>query len=465
MSLLNDKINIELLQNSEQFPENNINPYKNKTIQNNRSNNFPKIIKKKIFLEKEQEFNPITQRYLDVSLHKSIENSEKQTIINHIKNAYAKEIDSECSYNIISLEDKYSHNKKQNFNYLSPNISRRIKNLNYNTEIKNQKPYNILSNLPLKIHHFLPPEKRDTLPNIEGNTEGGITNVKHKKILFSNIKEPLIDYNIINNEYFEFNDEKAKVDKEIQKLNLAKKYNNIKTYDFIKGKFTNPELIKLNNSQTVDNPHSTKESEHIKKSQKLFINPINFKITDFDEQKKLDTIENNKKERFRMKNAIDNFYREKNTNDQRLSENRLKNRFCSVEKNKQDNINEYVFNRNKRIIQDHLSTEPPNIGYRNENKTLTKWKKIMKYSNPNNNCDKKSVHEFGVDKNDIDERYEINMNQRNKILKNNPIKLYFNLDNKNENYNDINKVNKSINLIRNIPLHKVQINKAKFFGS
>ena len=452
------------LQNNNQFSENIINPYKNKTIQNIRINFYPKRITKKIILEKENEFNPITQKYLDTSLQKNIENHEKQIMINHIKNAYEKEIDSECSYDIIKLKDKHSPYKKNNFNYLSPNISHKIKNLNYNTELKNQKPYNILSNLPLKLHHFLPPEKRDNLPDIEGNNEGGIIPIKNKKILFNDIKIPIIDYNIINNEYFEFNDEKTKVDKEIQRLNLAKQYNNLKTYDIIKGKFANADLDKKNNSKTVDNPRSTKETEYIKKKQKILLNPINYKISDFDEQKKLDKNEYNKKERFRMKEIIDNYNREKNTNDQILSEERIKNRFCSLEKNKKDNINQYIFNRNKRVIQDHIQTEP-NTGYRNEDKILTKWKKIMKYSDQNNNnFNEKPVYEFGVDQNDIDERYEKCMNQREKILKNNPIKLKIKLE-KNINNNNVTKVNNSINLIRNIPLHKVQINKAKFFGS
>ena len=92
------------LQNNDQFSENIINPYKNKTIQNIRLNFYPKRVTKNMILKKEQEFNPITQKYLDASLQKNIENKEKKIMINHIKNAYEKEIYSECSYDIITLK-------------------------------------------------------------------------------------------------------------------------------------------------------------------------------------------------------------------------------------------------------------------------------------------------------------------------------------------------------------------------
>ena len=205
---------------------------------------FPKHITTKMIFDSQRQFNPITQKYYDEKKDEKIAKKSKNTLISMISNGYDKQLEVESTYDIINLK-----NKLQYFNYEDlPKKSKaefRKNDNQFNYEKNNVKPYNIISNLSLRKHNFVSPELRPINDDELIKSDEGLGYKRSNLINKVNINEKFSrDFDIINNRYKMFNNEKMYTEKQIQNLNAIKKTQNNKTYDIIRARFINPNLEK-----------------------------------------------------------------------------------------------------------------------------------------------------------------------------------------------------------------------------
>lgn len=188
------------------------------------SNPQPKFITNKMVKDKEHVFNPISQKYYEESRNSQIKFEESKKLVSAIANGYDNKLRMEQTFDIVNLKDKlkgfeghsnYPKPKKDNVNKKNLEVSR--------------VNYNILSNITLDKHHYLPEECR---PKIEEKNQN-----KSNKINLVNYK----DYNLITNKYTFNHEEKAKVDMEIEKYAAAQNYWKIHDYNLITGKYYDKE--------------------------------------------------------------------------------------------------------------------------------------------------------------------------------------------------------------------------------
>ncbi len=184
------------------------------------SNPKPNIISHKFMKERENIFNPVSQQYHNDNLRNSIIKSEKEILTNEIAKNYDKALRIQQTYDIINLKDKfkafqghpdYPHNKGEE------NIKKKLESSHVN--------YNILSNITLDKHNFLPPEKRPVIETLKHVKENPVQAKYYK------------DYDLLSNNYKRNHEDKIKVDKQIAEFTSAKNYWKTHDYDLINGKF------------------------------------------------------------------------------------------------------------------------------------------------------------------------------------------------------------------------------------
>jgi len=361
---------------------------------------FPKHITTKMISDSYREFNPITQKYYNEEKEKKVLENSKKNSISMISNGYDKQLEVESTYDILNLNNKLSY-----FNYKdSPKKSEGTYNINpnqFNYEKANVKPYNIISNLSLRKHNYLSPELRPKNDNDLLKSDEGLIfkhNIQNKLDSKMNNKYGR-DFNIINNRYKIYNDEKIFTENQIENLTALKKIKNLKKYDFIKGEYFIPDIQKDKNKK-VDKNYIVR-------------NPINNMIYDKAEQKRLDEIDYNKKKRFQASDQLDNFHHSVSNN---IEAKRL------IDEQTYFNPFEYRI-MNKRGY-DILTTEPKTLSELNKNlteiqsqKLITSWDKLKNNSDVNNNTFKnKKIYKAEYDESDIDINYSNYMKLRKPTL-------------------------------------------------
>jgi hypothetical protein len=206
------------------------------------------------------------------------------------------------------------------------------------------------------------------------------------------------DFNIINNRYKIFNEEKMKTENEIKNLTALKKIKNLKKYDIIKSEYYDSE--KKDNKKFVDKNYIVR-------------NPINNMIYDKEEQKKLDEIEFNKKKRFQAGDKLDDFRHSVGYN--------IEGRRLMMEQNY---FNPFEYKILNKRGYDILTNDPKTLSELNKdltdiqsNKLITDWDKIKNNSDKNNNTFKtKKIYKAEYDESDIDINYSNYMKLRKPIL-------------------------------------------------
>ena len=358
--------------------------------------NFPGYVTHKFQKEQENSFNPITQKYTDLSQEKSIKKYDNQVKIDDISKAYDNELSLESTYNVINLknklqslnysEDKYFHNNK-----MPKNNS--ITNKNFN------KPYNIISNNPFNIQHYLPTELREKLPGPETSNEG-IIPIKKKRNYYNDKYNK--DFDIINNRYIFFHKEKETAEKEIQALKAAKKIQNLKTYDIIKRKFINPE-IEENYRKTIElqNSKGKKVSKDKSRNKNYVIcNPLNNQVYDKDAQKAQDEKEHEKLNKFRLRDKIENLYRNTDINN----EMKIENKFKTIGKEFEIKI---INDRGYDIINHSPFNEKNKMLRHKTYKEMSDWEKLKSLADEKNSTfGKKTIYKSMYDKSDVTENYK-----------------------------------------------------------
>ena len=129
----------------------------------------------------ENYFNPILQKYNDDGINKQLFSMENKDLKDKLALYYDKQLANEQTYNIINLKDKLKGFENH------PNYPKQEKNkIKLIEENFHKKCYNIISNISLSKHNFLPPEQRPKCKN--ENSE------EKPKLINSNIYK---DYDII----------------------------------------------------------------------------------------------------------------------------------------------------------------------------------------------------------------------------------------------------------------------------
>ncbi len=366
-----------------------------KNAYNFNSSHFPDHVTHKFIKEQDNSFNPILQKYSDITEEKVNKDFDKICKTENISKGYDYELNLESTYNIINLknklkglnysQDKYIHNKRQ-------------KN---NAEIsKLFKPYNIISNNSFKKQHYLPPELRERFGDLANCTEG-IMPIKKKKNYYND--KYTKDFDIINNKYIMFHKEKEATEKEIQSLAAAKKIQNLRTYDIIKRRYINPEIeenfrksTELKQISKINNAVKDK----IKNKNYIIYNPINNEVYDKEAQKKQDEKDYEKIEKYRLKNKIESLYRNVDINNDIKNEDKYKTISKVLEK-------KIIDDRGYNIINNTIFDDNNKINKNKRFKIMSDWEKLKSLADEKNSTfDKKEIYKSLYDNSDVNENFK-----------------------------------------------------------
>ena len=430
----NRKGEIAIIPNDSSWSEKMKNYQKSKDVFYYNNTDFPKIITKEMIFSSEGKFDPITQKYVDPKADDSIKKSTKKRQLNIISNGYDRQLENESTYNIINLANKLKHfnyEEPSNKRHLSKNLIKdKLKENQFNYEINNKKPYNILTNISLKDHNYLSPRLRPTNSDrLIKMSKDGLFEFDKKKDKITELEKYKRDFNIINNEYHLFNKEKKETEKEIQNLNAVRKMQNRKTYDILNCKYINPTL-EAEFAKNLENKQKIWLST-IKDKNFIIRNPINNNIYDKKKKKKLDDIEERKKRRFNINNKVENYYHsignniETHKNEMSLSHG---NPLDLNVKNKRgyDIISGSNFvDKNKKSRNDDYSGDI-NMAQKKAGQYYDNWEKIKLKADENNTISSKPIYREPYDYTDVDKNYEKYLKNRKTTLVNstNIIKSY-----------------------------------------
>ena len=204
-----NRFNQELFLDDPKWGDNLRNYQKLRDIFHYESKVFPKHITTKMVNDSYREFNPITQKYYNNEKELNMAQNSKKNSLSMMSKGFDKQLEVESTYNIINLKNKLAYfniddsSKKTNLEYGNNQNQ-------FNYEKNNLKPYNIISNLSLRKHNFVPPELRpENDDNLIKSNEGLIfRNTDNNQLNEKMNNKYGRDFNIINNRYKLFNDEK-----------------------------------------------------------------------------------------------------------------------------------------------------------------------------------------------------------------------------------------------------------------
>lgn len=231
-------------------------------------------------------YNPILQQYTDPSVETQVKQAENTNLVDTLAKNKDRALRYEQTFDVINFDDKLKGLENQD-GYPKP----KSKNKNVVGGTKTFTEYNILSNLAFTDHHYLPPEERPKAPKEKPQ--------ENKKVTTTGLR----DYNIITNRYLELNDEKVVVDKEIERLNAAKKYWKTHDFDPVNIQYFDPEKEDkfVADRTQEEKTHGQDWVQKLPKSWKEeggLYNPVNGKIQDEKRLWERDLKEKNKRKRY-----------------------------------------------------------------------------------------------------------------------------------------------------------------------
>ena len=319
-------------------------------------------------------FNPILQKYNNISLNSKMVKKEKDEIINSIITSRDYQLSKEQTYNIINLEDKLKGFEKYPNYPKQKDIIKSRKKIIYHP-----KNFNILSNIPLDIHHYDKPENR---PKITSKSESPnfktLPNIPFYK-----------DYDIISNRYKFFNEEKNIVDKAINKIHTAKLFFKKNDYNPIKGSYFNNEKEKefqkkRLQTQLTWGKEKFKNMPKCAKGKSDVYNLITTHVVDPIEMNRILKEEKDRIQRYGIRYQLEKFYRNRNFSQDFQDEMRNNNK-VSFERFKIEDQRQYnILNLKDKPYKEHCKNVTK--GYQ------TVWETILSGANNNNTFDKKQIY-------------------------------------------------------------------------
>lgn len=346
----------------------------------------PSYITEKQVKLNDQLFNPILQIYNDKAKEDNLKLSEKTNLLESIAKNQDHQLQKEQTFNVVNLRDRLK-GFENDPNYPMPKayISR-AKDIN-----KNRIGYNILSNKPLSEHHYDKPENRPKTENYPTSKSTRTTSLLAAR-----------DYDIISNKYKEYNEEKLKVDKEINTIQTAKLFYKKNDYNPIKGRFFDETkestyLFNKNERDKTWGMEYNKQKPKCAKGQSDLYNLINMKVENENDLKLADLKEYNKKKRYALKVDIENYYHDKNIGEMIKKEQTIENK-CSYQRYNEIDKRHYDIIDLKDIpYKKHSSVVKKD--------NMTDWEKIVKNSGNNNTLSSKGIYKDIYDHSDNEKNY------------------------------------------------------------
>lgn len=351
---------------------------------------FPMHINKRMVAQRENLFNPITQKYY--RHHEELEKAEKQNIINTIAKNFDNQLRNEQTFDIVTHK-----NKLDCFGYFEPY---EIDHVKVNKEVS-KAPYNIITNISLLDHHYNPPEKR---PNVPLETEAKPRTNRYYR-----------DFDIVSNRYHYDNDIKMQTEQEIEKYNAAKNFlKKQKDYDIINCRYYDDEKDKEYQRELEKQREDAMKK--YKSQNKLLFNPVNNFVYEPEKQRELDLKEYNKKARYRLKGDIEKYYQDLDYNNsvtkEKQRENRVSyNNYRIIDKRGYDILNgANIYNKHK-----------DNSTNQNRREMKSNWEIIEEEMGENGTIGKKPIYQDPYDATDVDERKHLYLNNRSQMLRSLPL--------------------------------------------
>ena len=435
--------NILEQQNDKQEWSRNIKNYENrkKNIEFKKIER-PELVTKSKVLQNDTYFNPILQKYNNINLDSKIIQKEKNEMMNKIIKSRDNQLKNEQVYNIINLHDNLKGFENHPNYPKEEDIAKTNKKRLYR-----QKYY---TNLP-----FYKENSEYRIPLTYKSQSKS-----QKKMSYLTYNK---DYDIISTRYKHYNDEKNKIDKEMNKFNTAKIFYKNNDYNPIKGVYYNDEKEEEFQKKRYETM-LTWGQEQIKKLPKCakgksnVYNLITTDIVDPVEMNRLIKEEKDKKQRYEIRYKLEKYYRDRSLSKNSLDEVRNKNK-VSFQRYKVEDQRQYnIINFKDKPYKEHAKDVK---GYQ------TIWETILVGGNDNNTFNKKDIYRDPYDYSETGKIFDDFKIRRTKTLSNlqkieddvlfnamkktnSKYKLKKSITNKQYN----NKINKTT---------KVFIDKSKFF--
>ena len=392
-------------------------------------NPLPPRVTTKMVKQNDKCFNLILQKYNDKEYEKSLNQKEKKDLVETIIKNQDKQLKVEQTFNIINLQDRLKGFENHPDYPKQKDLINKRKKINY--DVKN---YNIISNLPLTVHHYDKPENR---PKLVENEKKNVVR-KNKQFLFGNQER---DYDIISTKYKCYHDEKVKLDKELSKLNTARKFYGKNDYNPIKGAYFNQEKEEQYQKMLQEkiNNWGKEKFENMPKCAKGrcdIYDLISLNVVDKKAFNKMVTEERNQKKRYELRSDMDKYYHELDLKrqDKEISKFNFKSK-------KYKENTEKIKNISKGKLFD--------------------WEKIINGASNNNTFSTKSIYRDPYEKSDVVANYDKFKLVRNKTLSELP---KISEDKNFERKKRMNKCQSYQEIKRNVMEIKSDFDKEKFFN-
>ena len=392
-------------------------------------NPLPPRVTTKMVKQNDLAFDLILQKYNNKQYEESLRKKEDEKRISSIIKNQDNQLKVEQTFNIINLQDRLKGFEQHPDYPKQKDLINKRKKINY--DFKN---YNIISNLPLTVHHYDKPENRPKL--VEDEKKNNV-----KPFIFGNQER---DFDIISSKYKCYNDQKVLLDKELSKLNTAKIFYKNNDYNPIKGAFFNQEKEEAFQKMLEEKKKNWGKEKFNKmpkcaKGRSDIYDLISLKVVDKNEFNKMITEEKNKKKRYEIRNDMDKYYHELDLQkqDKELAKYTKKN-------NNSNNKSKILINKYKF------------------NTKYSDWDKLLKGAGKNNTFETKQIYRAPYEHSETGPKFDRFILIRNKTLASLPkIEEDKNFKQKKR----INKCESYREIKRNILNVKYEFNKQKFFNS
>ena len=261
----------------------------------------------------ETQYNPILQSYTDPTVEANVRQLEHDRLIDTLAKNKDRALRYEQTFNVVNLE-----NKLKGLEGL-PGYPQEQSQLKKKFLAESKAPYNIISNLDLADHHYLPPEERPAKP-AEAPRTYKINAVEYR------------DFDIISNKYLQSHEDKQRDDIQRFKQEAAEKYWRTHDYDPVNVCYFDPDKEEEFRATQVERAkvhgHDVIEKlpNGVKYSEGALYQPINMRVVDANRLHEIDLKHKLAKQRYEARYDIEEEYRERDIMEQERDKLRTLNR-------------------------------------------------------------------------------------------------------------------------------------------
>jgi len=186
------------------------------------------------------EYHPIRQTFTDVGRESAARLNESSSRIAQINRARDKQIAQSQPFDILTFENKRAALPQPPavgaVDMLKP-FDPSSERPTFRHPLDSCYQYNIVSNLPLKEHHYTAPAVR---PNVKPPLPTNLTGVEVRKPRLQHKNQLPRDFDILSNRYVEGHEAKVNLEREIQRRQAAQKFWETHDYEPVAGHYIDP---------------------------------------------------------------------------------------------------------------------------------------------------------------------------------------------------------------------------------